>query len=358
LLRTGSGWCWWPTAGFAAVAAVSKLPFFMAAGLCAIFLLLLTGPRSVRRWLLLASAGGVAVVAFAAWSRHAEALAAQAEYPYLDLRMSHSPFIVFWFFGDWHYRLNPFNWLKGGWRFLHATVGTLPMVALLVPPLFRRGEQFAKFWLLGALLTTLIFTHLVLAHWHYYLMCCPAVALLCGTTLARWEPFWISEIPTNCLRLAFAGIVLVFSAIEGMLAMKPAIDYDSFPKAMSALVREHTSPQDKLILYTCDPDWGALELLYSGRNGFAVATLESQPLTPTVKGLYDLLSNAADLSQLKQLGYNKLVLVSESPVRFAVEAINPGNKRERRFYPATISTSVDSWPVVYRSEDLLIKKIP
>ena len=39
----------------------------------------------------------------------------------------------------------------------------------------------AGFWLLaGALLTTLVFSHLVLHHWHYYLMFALATAMLCA----------------------------------------------------------------------------------------------------------------------------------------------------------------------------------
>jgi hypothetical protein len=64
------------------------------------------------------------------------------------------------------------------------------------------------------------------------------------------------------------------------------------------------------------------------------------------------------LCRLRSPGHNKLVLMSESPVRFAVEAVNPGSKRKRIFYPATISPKVDAWPVVYRSEDILIREIP
>jgi hypothetical protein len=53
------------------------------------------------------------------------------------------------------------------------------------------------------------------------------------------------------------------------------------------------------------------------------------------------------------------VLVSESPVEFAAQAIDPGNyNRSRFFYPSTISPKVDAWPVVFRSEDILIKEIP
>ncbi len=371
MFRTNNGWYWIPTAFFGGVSAVSKLPFFMTAGLCSFFMLSSREPSSssaansrliagqpLRMWLWLAGAGAVAASGLVVWTLHANAMAAQAEYPFLDLRLSHSPFLRFWFFGDLHYRLSPGPWIKGGWRFLHATLGALPMVALLIPALLMRGNRVPKLWLLATFLTTLVFTHLVLAHWHYYLMCCPAVALLCGITLARIEESWTRAMPSARLRLALAGIVLMFSAIDGVIAMKIAIDYDYFPKEISNLIRRNTAPGDKLILFTCDPDWGGEPLFRAERKGLSVINEESSRDMPTVKGLRELLTNDSDLRRLKQLGYSKLVLVSESPVRFAVEAANPGSKRRRRFYPENISKDVDAWPTVYRSQDLLIKQIP
>ena len=71
-----------------------------------------------------------------------------------------------------------------------------------------------------------------------------------------------------------------------------------------------------------------------------------------------MLGNQPDLNRLKALGYNKLVLLSESHVRYAVEAVDPNSQKVRRLYPDHISPTVDAWPVVYRSEDLLIKDIP
>jgi len=369
MIRTGNAVWWLPTVLFAVLSAVSKLPFFMAAGLCSIFMLRsgagvspassgVSPANPLRPWLWLATAGAVAAAALGAWTHHTNSLAAQAEYPYLDLRLSHSPFLAFWFFGDLHYRLTPGPWIKGVWRFLHATLGALPMVALLVPALIRRGHRLPKLWLLATFLTTLVFTHLVLAHWHYYLMCCPSVAMLCGATLVRFEDFWRREFSSRLCGLALAGLVLFFSTIDGMVAMKIAIDYDYFPKEISALIRQHTQPLDKLIIYTCDPDWGGEDLFRSGRKGLSVMNLQSSPDHPTVRGLFDLLASPSDLRRLKELGYNRLVLVSESPVRFAVEAANPGSKRQRRYSPPTISPIVDSWPVIFRSEDLLIKEIP
>jgi hypothetical protein len=61
---------------------------------------------------------------------------------------------------------------------------------------------------------------------------------------------------------------------------------------------------------------------------------------------------------LRSPGHNKLVLMSEPPAKFAAGAVNPGSKQKRLYYPATISKTVDEWPVLYRSENILIKEIP
>jgi len=311
--------------------------------------------RKWRPWVLLGSAGAVAGGIFAVWTGYTDSLAAQAEYPLCELRLSHSRWIVFFYFGDLHWRLSPWVWLRGGWRFLHATLGALPLAGLLVAALVQAGNRLPKLWLLATFLTTLVFTHLVLAHWHYYLMCCPAVALLCGATVARWENFWAAQTP-SWLRIVLPGIVLVVSAVDGLIAMKIATYYDPFPRRMSAIIRQYTKPEDKLII--SGGFWGGEELFRSGRQGLCVGSLTGSKEGAAAKGLGDLLTSEPDLRRLKALGYSKLVLMSESPVQFAVEAVNPGSERERRYYPASISPVVDGWPVVYRSEDMLIKEIP
>jgi hypothetical protein len=358
MIRTGNAWWWWPAAIFAALSALLKLPLLFAAGLFTLCLPPANGLRQWRSWALLAAVGAVAAAAFALWTRHTNWLAAQALYPYTELRLSHSPWIVNWFFGDLHYRLSPGPWIKGGWRFLHATMGSLPLSALLVMALLRPGNPLPKLWLLAALPTTLLFTHLVLEHWHFYLMCTPAVAMLCGATLARWENFWAHEMPLPALRMALAGVVLIFSAVDGVVAMKVAGDYDYFPQQMGAEIVRHTKPGDRLLVYTCDPIWGGEVLFRSGRRGLCVPILQGEPNGPTPKGLFDLLGNPADLNRLRSLGYNKVVLISESPVRYAVAASNPGSKRIRARYPEKLPPTVQAWPEVYRTEDVLIKGIP
>jgi len=382
MMRAGNAWWWWPATLFAVLSALLKLPLFFAAGLFTLCLPLANGLGAWRPWALLAGAGAVAAAAFVLWTRHANSLAAQALYPYTELRLSQSPWLVHWFFGDWHYRLSPGPWLKGGWRFLHATMGPLPMSVLLVLALVRPGNPLPKLWLLAALPTTLLFTHVVLEHWHFYLMCAPPVALLCGATLARWENYWAQEMPLPALRTALAGAVLISSALEGVITMKVAGDqvlierwrssrrldgvitskatgdHDYFPQQMSAQIVRHTNPGDRLLVYCCDPIWGGEVLFRSERKGLCVPILQGEPNGCTPKGLFDLLTNQTDLNLLKSLGYNKLVLISESPVRYAVLGSNPGSQRMRARYPDKLPATAEAWPEVCRTEDILIKKIP
>jgi hypothetical protein len=356
MIVTGRAFWWLPAALFASLCAVSKLPFFMTAGIASVFMLVVQRAWSWRLWLLLASVGMVAAGAFAEWTHYTDALSAHAEYPYVELRLAHNPFIRDWYFGNLQFRLNPGAWIKGCWRFLHATLGSLPFVVLLLTALFRPGNRFPKLWLAAMVPTILVFTHLMLVHSHYYLMCCLPVAVLCGTTLAAWEDLWAQQMPRSGLRLSLAGLALVLSAVDGLIALKISVYYDPYPEAMGAIIRQYTKPEDRLVVYGAD--WGGEELFRAERMGFCVHDLQNVQGADTTRGLYDLLDNETDLHRLKTLGYNKLVLISESPAWFAAMAVNPGSKIKRDLYPATISPTVDRWPVVYRSEDILIKDIP
>jgi hypothetical protein len=358
MIRSGKFAWWIPTAFFAALSAVSKLPFFMTAGFASLFILWINGAKNLKSWMLLALAGAFAAGIFFCWTRYTDSLSARAEYPFVDLRVNENPWLKNWFFGDLHLRLSPGPWIKAGWRFLHGTLGSLPVAALFAISLVHPGNRLPKLWLIGAFFTTLVFTHLVLEHWHYYLMCCPAVALLCGETLTRWEPIWTQRTSHQTVAFSLVGIALIFSSLDGLTAMKTPLDYDPFPQEMAQVLREHTSPNDKLIMFDTNVRWGGEELFASERNGFYVYGIDNIQGGHSSKGLRDLLNSDADLAHLKSLGYNRLVLLSQSPMQFAAQALNPGVNRRRFLYPASISPRVDAWPVVYQNEDILIKEIP
>ncbi len=177
-----------PACACGSLAAVSKLPFFMAAGLALFFLALWQPGFNLKRLGFLAAAGGVAGVIFLLWTHYTDALQANAVFPFVDLRVAGNAAMQFWFFGDWHYRLSAGNWIKGGWRSLTALLGSFVLVGLVLFALVnRKGHPFARCLLAGAVVTTLVFTHLVLHHWHYYLMFAPAVAMLCAEGMSVLE---------------------------------------------------------------------------------------------------------------------------------------------------------------------------
>lgn len=345
-----------PTTVFASLCAISKLPFFLTAGLCSIGMLVAYDVRSARRWILLAVSGLVAAGVFFLWTAHTNRLAGEAEFPFTDLRLSHSPWLAYWYFGDLEFRLKPGAWLKGAWRFIHGTLGSLPLAVLLVVGVLRPGNQVLK---AAAFVTTLLFTNLVLAHWHYYLMCAPAVAMLCGVVITTWNDALRTQLSSANLRTWLLALGLFLAAAEGLAAMKLGADLDPFPRQMSQVIREHTQPADKLLVHNYHLIWGGEVLFRSQRQGLVVSSLDGGPRAPSPYGLRTLLAEEKHLQRLKELGYTKLVLISESPVQHATIALAAsGEKRERGRYPTSISPQVDHWPSVFASEDILIKRIP
>ncbi|MGH7967972.1 MAG: glycosyltransferase family 39 protein, partial [Limisphaerales bacterium] len=332
LIQKGEMRWWLPTAVVASLAAVSKVPFFMAMGLAVGLVLLLDRERarSARLWLLLMSIGIVSALAFFAWTHYTNWLAAQAEFPYVELRVEKSGALRSFFFGDLHYRLNPYNWGKGGWRVLNSTLGSLGLIVLPVAGLYSKGSRVAKALLAGAFLTTLVFTQLVLVHSHYFLMVCPGVALLCAAGVKELEhlapPAAIeSYFYTPCIALALA-----LGSVQGLIGSKIALNYDRYPAEICAIIRQHTKPDEKIIIF--GGGWGGRELFSSGRKGLSVQTSEALAQMACGKAL----------RSLQELGFNRLVLLSESPLLAALQESNPGSAYKRAHYPSSICPAVDS----------------
>jgi hypothetical protein len=330
------------------LSATAKLPFFMAAGLGAFFLLLQAHGFNWRKLLALAGVGSVAGIIFVAWTHYTDRLQAGAEFPFVDLRLGGNPTdgmtMTFWYFGDWHYRLNPANWLKGGWRFANDVFGSFTLIALFVGALAsRRTHPAAKFFLAGAALTTLVFTHLVLHHHHYYLMFTPAVALLMAAAIARAESFLAQPGLRPRLVTGVAAMLLLAGLLQGLVSFK-ALSLDPFPRKIADAIRSHTSPQDKLMLI--NGGWGGEQLMRTGRNGLSIWSAT-------------IFDDAAKYARLKQLGYNRLVIISQSPFQNALQIINPGQAGiPREMARDALTATVEKWPTVFATDDIIIKEIP
>ncbi len=325
------------------LAAVSKLPFFMATGLALFFLVLWQSGFDFKRLGFLAGAGGVAGVVFLLWTHYTDARQANALFPFVDLRVAKGTTMMFWYFGDWHFRLSAGKWIKGGWRILTGLLGSFALVGLVVLALAnKKSNPAARYLLAGALLTTLVFSHLVLVHWHYYLMFAPAVSLLCAEGLAVLEMRFAPQSSQPAFSIFVSGLIGL-SLLQGLMGMR-SLTYDPYPAQMADIIRQDTTPTDKLVI--SGGGWGGELLFRSGRQGFTVWDAH----------IFDRPEN---LARLKSLGYNKLVLVSESPFHHAIQIVNPGQTGiPRELAKSGLTTQVESWPTVYESGDIIIKKIP
>jgi hypothetical protein len=92
--------------------------------------------------------------------------------------------------------------------------------------------------------------------------------------------------------------------------------------------------------------WGGDILTRSDRTGLSIWDTK-------------FLEDPANLKKLKDLGYNKLVMISESPLLHAIQVTNPRESdRKREYYEQKRTEIVGNWPVLYQTEDIIIQEIP
>lgn len=348
LIREGR-WKWFvPAAVFGTLSAVTKAPFFFSAGLACATMLLVRREHRLRFWLMLIGVGVVATALFALWTRHTYQLAAQAEFPLVDVRFSaqtEEMTSAAWYFGDWKYRLDPRNWIRGGWRFVNLELGGAAMVGLLGAGFLVLRSGLAVHWFVAGVLTTLVFTHLVLQHGNYYLMFSPAVAMLFAAAIVRLED--AAQAFSRRRQLLFcggAGIVLMLACVQALLAMDMVLVADPYPKRLAQIIREHTHASDKLLLQ--GGGWGGDMLIRTGRRGLCIWNTR-------------FLEKPENLARIRELGFTKLVMMSESPLLAAVQQVDPGQaERKRASYRDAMSPVIADWPTLLETEDILIKMIP
>ena len=332
-----------PAALLGALTAVSKLPFFMAVGLASFFLLLKVRGCKLRDLAALAGVGAVSGIIFLLWTHYTDGLQQRAQFVFVDLSLK-NPDMVFWYFGDWHYRLNPANWVKAGWRLSGATFGSFTLIPLFAFALAGRwADPAAKFFLAGSLLTTLVFNHLILHHYNYLMLFSPAIAILCAAAWGKIETQTGARGFSPRLTFVTAAAIIFLALFQGLMSMK-AFSFDNFPAQTAAAIREHTAASDKLIVI--NGGWGGDELNRTGRTGLTMWNAK-------------VFEDAAPAAQLKKLGYNKMVIVSQSPYQNAVMVINPGQTGiPRTMAKHFVTPLVEKWPTVFATDDLIIKEIP
>lgn len=334
-----------PSIVFGALSATAKLPLFMGVGLTSFFLLLANAPRSLRAWALLATAGAASAAALFLWTHFTNSYVNQAEFPHVDLHLTYGSPTWVWYFGDWAYRLNPANWVKGGWAAFNVLFGSFALVALTAWSLLFAKNRAGRAALAAAFCTTLVFSHLVLVHRHYYVLYSVAIALLSASAVLRLEDQWNLQKGWQQF-VSSAGIsgVLLLASVQGLLGMEVVLNYDPYPKAVAGIIRQQTVPQDKLLIQ--GGGWGGNILILSQRRGLSITDTR-------------MLENAATRERLRALGYTKLVMISESPLLNALQQTNPGKaSRQRESYRSSLTPVAGAWPVIHESDDVLIKDFP
>ena len=92
--------------------------------------------------------------------------------------------------------------------------------------------------------------------------------------------------------------------------------------------------------------WGGNFLFLSGREGLSIWNAE-------------FLEKDDNLRRLRKLGYNKLVLISESPLATALQMANPGGASyQRKTYEPALTPQSRAWPTVYQDADIVVKTLP
>jgi hypothetical protein len=224
----------------------------------------------------------------------------------------------------------------------------MAMASLFVASLvFVRQHALGRLLLAGAVVTTLVFTHLILHHWHYFLMFSPALALLCAQTAVVWERKVACERGwKTCVAFGLVALTLGLSIGQGLEAMKISIFNDPFRTEVIRVLKEKTRDTDKLVI--AGGSWGGEDLFRSGRQGLNVWDAK-------------LLEDPASYRRLKDLGFTKLVLISESPLQYAIQAVNFGEggvPRESYTKWLKQTPAIETWPTVYQTDDILIKELP
>ena len=328
----------------AALAATLKLPFFMAAGLAVAIEVLWGNLRKPAVWCRLAWVATFSAVVLLLWTRYTDSWFEKALWPMVDLRVSHNPEMVFWYFGDWAYRLSPAVWIKAIWRMANCLLGSFALGGVLVLGLCLRGNKEARAWFLGAALTTAVFSHLVLHHSHYYLMFSPAVALaMGGGWMCLMKKCFQKE--DGVTAVGGAGLILItFAALfQGLIGMKVVQQFDPYQKRIAKLVQDHTKKEDRLFII--GGGWGGDVLFRAKRNGLSIWNTQ-------------FLEDSANLKKARELGFTKLVVVRESPLLVALQKTNPGGADySGEPFARFLSPIATRWPPLYEDEQLMIREI-
>jgi hypothetical protein len=174
----------------------------------------------------------------------------------------------------------------------------------------------------------------------------PAIALL--NTYAMLDlRRWLLNLSATQSLLASAGVlaVLMLSLLQGLMQIEALnLTGDPYMRELAKKVAKHTAPDEKIVVI--NGGWGGDLLILSGRRGLSADTP-------------DIVKVRHQGHDLQSMGYNKVVIASESPLLYAVQVTNPGSANRQRVLWKSFATEASSmWEDVYCSQDMVIKKLP
>lgn len=342
MLTEGSlGW-WISAALVGGLSSTTKAPFFFVAGLTAFFWLLVLRRNSPRAWIQLVSVGVVSIVAFMLWNHHANKWYARAEMPGSAL-LTDSKLMMKWWLGDFSSRLKLRPWITGGWRAANSLLGGFALVGLPLVGWFLGGTRLLRLWMAAGVAAVMVFTAVILMHSHYYFIFSAPVALLCARAIAEFEPgLWKRFSWPTFARASFYVLILTANLVQGLYSSRLNLRLDPYNANCARVIREHTAPTDKIAVWGMS--WGE-PFLRAEREGVTIETL-------------DPIADPRKLARLKELGYNRLVLLNPSPLLVAITRATGSGGSDTKDLPNELPLNARSWPVIFKSPDLLIVEIP
>lgn len=340
LLKSGR-WCWfWPACIFGILAATTKLPFFFACGIAAGIYHLVSHPRSTLRWAQISLVGLISGALFLIWTKWCDSQLALAEFPHFELRLSHNPAMWDHYFGTWDYKLNPANWLKGGWRMLSTLFGSFALGGFFIGTFFIIRSKLLWSWLVGCVVLLAVFTHLVLIHRHYYIIFAPLVAWSFGCIITKIQTQFLTTSARKFFFLIAVPLTLFLATAQGLILMEIPLRFDPYPAQIAQRVDSLLPAQAKAVIQ--NGGWGGDIFMRMQRPGLTITTNK-------------LLQSEGQFRRLKDLGYTHLIMLAESPLLHAFQVTNPGEAGLKRLSKYHITTPLlDRWTPMHEDSDIVI----
>jgi hypothetical protein len=265
----------------------------------------------------------------------------------MDISSKEGGSIADWYFGTIHYRLNPGNWIRGGWHFMSYVVGNFGLVFLALAAVRLRKISEIWLWILAAVCTTMVFTPLILGHTHYFFVFSSAFALLCASAAHAFEDGAWQRLQLNVLgRFVLVMAAIMFSLAQSTQTIHFSQFFDPWNDESARIIKEHTAPTDKIVV------WGAVWCK-------PFARCERDGLTGgfSTKNI-GWLNDSKKLARLKELGYTRLVLMNPSPYMVALTTATGSQREQAMNLVDELPDAAKNWPVLFSSPQILILQIP